>query len=381
VLPLLLGLLAIGLFMDSFRGAARICGEFSRPKEPWKEAVEHGLAVSMNALERENGEVGNLPLMDIRGAVFDWRNRDWIIWGDKSTNISKGLPLDALRLSIRAATQELEPPGVDIRPSKGSASETSEQRVTYFGGVESTVVGQWFFDFDYWMKSAALGQSAIPAQGILSYSERLERETDVVFSEYLGQSEPLSRCRFWLKNGTFVAVEDDSALVFKSTPMLVCAERMDNPGPAQVKGGVAEIRFAEDLTTNLHRLQAVAPVLEIEEFAKLLSAVSWLVKIDPYRDLSAWRNSATKPVDTKSHVATLRKNLRIPLPDQADGVRKVCAVELSGGVEIGSRTDFRKAADTTLRELGDAILLARPSQKEPVWSFSFFPSIKHQQTN
>jgi len=364
-----------GTVVEGIRQAACICGESFRPKAGWKDAVDCGLAVSLNALERQGATGGRLPPMNIRGVVFDWQNRDWIIWGDNAS-AREGLPFDALCLAVRAATTELEFPGVDIRPAdKSQTGDLPSQKVTYFGGVESTVVGQWFFRFDYWMKSAALGHAPIPVVGISPYWERVAHDANVQAWSSSEKSRLLNRCRFWLKNGEFVGIEDESVMVFKDTPLQVCAERLDNVSLASGNGDTVEDGFARDLTANLRQMEIAAPVREIEEFAKLLAGVAWLAKVDPYRKLSYWQATPVQPVVTEERVTTLRKEARLPLLADADsGSRRLFALELSGGVTITPAMVLRKAADHTLRNLGEAILRARPTREAVSWSFSFYPT-------
>jgi len=370
-----------GMAVEGIRSAVHMCEAYRRPRAAWRETIQGGLAVSLNALERQKGGNRRLPAMNIRGAVFDWRNRDWIIWGDGKL-AQPGLPVDTLAVAIRASVAELDSPGVDIRPAvPDQTGRVALQKVTYFGGVESTIVGSWFFQFDHWMKSAALGYAPIPVDGVASYWDRV---TNVANIDGLAADGAIRRnqCRFWLKNGEFSGIEDDWVLTFQKTPLQVCAEKLgdESPGESATRqpddGHSDEDRFAKDLSTWLHKLENVAPILEIEEFAKLLASVAWLAKIDPYRDLSPWRGSPTQPVETTNQVATLHRVASFPLRGRAPrDSQMVYSLELSGGVSICPQMALSGSADGNLRRLGDAILQARPGKDVVTWGFNFQPDI------
>ncbi len=145
--------------------------------------INHGLAVSLNALQANPKTGDSLPRMKIRGVTFDRAKNDWVIFGDADPE-RPGLPLDAVAIALRAVRVRLDAPGIDIRPpAEAKGRPSAEQQVQYFGGTDHTMVGRWFFDFDYiWLKRVSLGFQPLPVANAPIYWRRavqeLEREVE-----------------------------------------------------------------------------------------------------------------------------------------------------------------------------------------------------------
>lgn len=278
---LLLG--ALGLVNDGWQTMCRLWQELRRPVAVYRRSISNGLAISLNGLERQPEIGGRLPGLDLRGVLLDRSENDWVLFGEADPQ-RPGLPLDALKIALRAIRLHLEAPGVDIRPRRSAGGEhQAVQEVRYFGDVGGTVVGTWFFRFDYWMKRMSLGQEPASVSGIPVYWNRAVAglEHEVRTCTMTGPAAWVRRNRYWLCAGDFVAIEGDDTLVFENTPLRVLAEDLAagetatgavSPCASRGTDDVLATEFAHWLTAHLAELAQVVPAAEIEEFARLLAA-------------------------------------------------------------------------------------------------------------
>ena len=388
ILVLILTLLGIGYALEGLRWARGAWLEMSRPKASFQRTIGQGLAISLKELERDlkTGRPQALPAIDIRGVLIDQDAQDWVVFGDRAAR-SRGLPLDAIILAMRTVRDELEPPGIDIRPQgpRGERVE-SPQQVTYYGGVKQTEVGQWFFEFDSWMKRNSLGQAEAAFPGLSDYwhtaVSQLEQEAANCHEN--GGREKRRCNRYWLETGEFTAIEGDHTLAFKQTPLQVSVESAEDGNswrrgakrrPGAVDDALA-VAYADRLTKLLPRLAGVLPVNEIQEFSRLVAGFSWLSRVDPYHDLTFWSSAPTRPVETPETVSNL-----VMLATRDHELRTGTGVavhthslELSGGVLVAPRVFRFRVADSSLRRLREAVLNSRPSANALLWSFQFNPS-------
>ncbi len=165
VFAVLIVLAVAGVICDGWHAGADWWLRLRKPSAIYRQGFRNGIAVSLNSLEKDHRPGRTLPGFDIRGVLIDRPNCDWIIFGEADPHRPR-VPVAALAVAIRALHGSIEPPGIDIRAaSPGSPT----QKVKYFGGVENTVVGVWFFTFDSWMKRVSMGRERPPVPGMISY--------------------------------------------------------------------------------------------------------------------------------------------------------------------------------------------------------------------
>jgi hypothetical protein len=276
---------------------------------------------------------------------------------------------------------------VDIRPAgEVAASGAPAQEVTYYGGVEHTVVGAWLFRFDHWMKLAAAGRERIPVDGVPAY---WSRAVDVLGAEVAACNSTAAahwtrHNRYWLCADDVRAVEDGDAAVFEGRILRVLAERLGGSDGASRAASPCSsagtddplaTEFAALLTAHLDELGSTVPVAEIGDFARLIAGFSWLAEHDPTRDLRPWLNGATHAADTPDSVPTLTQTATRDHPIRTGAAAGVHShrLELSGGVIIAPRRTRVRSADDTLRRLRRAVLLNQPDPRAPFWRFAFTP--------
>jgi hypothetical protein len=375
------------LVNDGWDIARRVWHELHRPTAVYRGTISQGLAVSLNSLERQQGIGELLPRLDIRGVLLDRVQNDWVLFGEAVPE-RPGLPLDAIAIALRAVRLHLEAPGIDIQPQRGGRDASQAvQTVRYFGGLAGTVVGKWFFQFDYWMKRTSLGYEPAAVPGLPVYWHRaveaLERE--VTTRPLSGSTRWTRSNRYWLCAGRFAAIEGDDTLTLEHTPLLVLAERvpaageaMDSPALPCASRGTDDplaAEFAHWLTEHLGKVARVVPVAEIEAFSRLLAGFTWLTQQDPYRDLRPWLHAPLAPADTPTTVSTLTRQAgrEYPVMQNSSLLRQQYWLELSGGVLIAPELKRSRVRDDSLRLLHRAVLTARPAGKPAVWRFTFRP--------
>jgi hypothetical protein len=342
----------------------------------FRKSIPGGVAISLNGLQRDRPKSGQLPGMSILGVCWDQFESDWVLFGETAPN-RPGLPLDALILAFHAARAELEAPGVDIRAASTNSDEAL-QKVSYYGGVESSVVGRWFFDFDYWMKRKSLGNADAGFPEISSYWEQTSMEWAREPVKQRNSSTTERHNRFWLQTDEFTAIEDGDVLTFQSATLKVCQEA--HSGAARSTAGPADAdplaqAFADRLTTNLARLSPALPVAQIEDFARIIAGITWLAARDPHRDLSPWLSARPATFETPRTVPTLARHAeRTNEIDTPNGrTRQELSLTLSGGVLIRPTLTCFGSGDDELLRLETAILRARPLHPVRSWSFNYQP--------
>ncbi len=376
---------ALGLAKEGWEAAASRWTELKRPKAKFEAAFRNGMAISLNGLEHAATTALRFPGLRVRGVLWDQGHHDWVIFGDAASD-RPSLTVDAVAIALRAVRQELEAPGVDIRPNTPSAiGGEFSQKVTYFGGVKNTVVGDWFFRFDYWMKRKSLGLDEVPRSGIPGYwndaVSALEKEVENCNA---AGAQPRS-CynRYWLQAGDFRAVESDDVLVFDQAPMLVDVESRREVTETTSTQSTTAVRtnsvdplathFARQLTDRLDALGGVTPIFEIEDFAVLMAGFTWLSSVDSYRDLRPWLNRPLAHIETPNSVSNLVMRAVREHPMRHTVGLHQHILELSGGVVVHPRVIRFRVADQSLAKLRDAILKNRPSEKPAYWEFAFEP--------
>jgi hypothetical protein len=340
----------------------------------FRKSIAGGIALSLDSLQREPPQSGILPGMSILGVCWDQSRGDWVLFGEAAPN-RPGLPLDALILAFHAVRTELDAPGVDIRAASASENEAMQQ-VSYYGGVESTVVGRWFFDFDYWMKRKSLGEADADFPEIPSYWEQTSLEWAKESPKQQNSSTTERHNRFWLQTDDFTAIQDGDILTFQSTPLKVRQEArsaVSRSSTSTPNNDTLAQAFADRLTTNLPRLSSTVPVAQIEDFALLIAGITWLASRDPHRNLRSW--IAAKPVliSTPRAVPTLARHTeRTGEIDTPSGLASAkLSLTLSGGVLIRPTLICVRPEDNELLRLETAILRARPLQPVLSWNFTY----------
>jgi hypothetical protein len=374
-----------GLVAEACRAGHLAWKDAHRPARVYRRGIEQGWAVSLNAIEKR-GITGRLPRVELRGAVLDRERHDWILFGE-ATERQPELPVETLAVAFRTILRELESPGIDIRPAENpGGGTTGHQDVQYFGGVANTIVGSWFFDFDYWMKRASLGVDSSAPAGLPVYWHRTVQalEHSVASCTSGGAFEQRRSNRYWLCASDFAAVEGSDTIAFETTPFRVLAESTDRerltepektqPCMSRGTGDALAAEFAQWLTDHLNQLDRAVPVAQITEWSRLLASIAWLAKQDPYRDLKPWLEAPLTWADTPSTVQTLAVGA-----ERAHHIRTLQGllvhthrVDLSGGVLIRPSVSLARAADDSLFLLRQAILRSR-SAGAGQWRFTFTP--------
>jgi len=341
----------------------------SVPRAMERLRITDGIAVSLNHLEKSGKKF--LPPLDITGITVDRQNNDWVIIGNRNPKV-KPMPIDAVKVALRAARFGLEAPGVDIRPV--SAEDRNSQAVTYFAGVEQTIVGFWFFDFDYWMKRAALGDAPVIPQ-VPVYWRRVI--ADAQAQDFTKQRPQAQGTRLWLCAGKFTGKDERDTLTFDNTTMHVFAERLQDANksrkalPCATQGVEDKLagEFAKALDTNLDRLQNITPIEEIKGFSRLYQAFLWAMQRDPYRELTPWIGASVAKVDTPMVVPTVGKQHEIVR--HGDRVIHKMTLHVAGGVSIRPTLVIRRGYEEILQRLQRAVLAARPAAEKAMWPFKF----------
>jgi hypothetical protein len=196
----------------------------------------------------------------------------------------------------------------------GRGKRPAVQEVRYFGGVGGTVVGEWLFEFDYWMKQTSLSDGPAPVSGLPIYWRRSVEAMDKEFTTRVvtGQRARVHHNRFWLCTGEFEAATEGDTLTFARTPLRVLAESMPASGertgvpasPCSSRGTDDPIaaEFAAWLTEHLAELGHVVPIREIHDFSRLLVGLTWLAERDPYRNLRPWFGAQVVVLPTLAQV-------------------------------------------------------------------------------
>jgi hypothetical protein len=347
--------------------------------------INHGLAVSLNALQANPMTGDSLPRMKIRGVTFDSTKNDWVIFGDADPE-RPGLPLDAVAIALRAVRVRLDAPGIDIRPGTEAGGRPSgEQQVQYFGGTDHTMVGRWFFDFDYiWLKRVSLGFQPLPKATAPIYWRRAvqELEREVEECNLANRGATARHNRYWLCSGDFNALESKDTLTFEKTPLRVLAESTssgstsdDSARPCTSRGtdDPHAADFADWLTAHLDELRRVAPISEIEGFGQLMAAFTWLTQIDPDRDLTPWLGRPPEKVETPFTVPTVTLQEARQHIVEHDGRQYLHRhqIQISGGVLVLPELISEKVTDDSLHRLHSTILAARPPSLPVKWPFTF----------
>lgn len=387
LLTLVLGLTALGLAVDGWQAARGWWQQQHRPTAVYRRALRNGVAVSLNALEKERGPGAQLPAMALQGVLVDRAHNDWVLFGEAAPQRGR-LPVDALAAAFRALRVHLEDPGIDIRPAgEEHNGRDASQQVRYFGGVESTAVGEWFFRFDYWMKKVSLGEEPSPSPEIPAYWPRAQASLDqeVAACRTTGPARWVRRNRYWLCASDFTAIEDEYTLAFERTPLRVLAESVSGRGgfgAAEASSGTSHgtddplaAEFARQLTVHLDELTEVVPVSQIAEFSKVLAGLSWLLTADPYRDTSAWLRGDLARAGTPTSVPTLTRQAvrRHRMPEAGRVVVHEHSLRISGGVVISPGLSCARAGDGSLRSLYRVVLAARPTGQPVAWRFHYGP--------
>jgi hypothetical protein len=372
---------ALGLAEDAWHGVARLTAAVRRPAAVYRRHFLGGLAVSLRELARVADRYDRLPGMVIRGALVDRSAGDWILVADADGK-RPGIPLDAVRLAVRARRRELEPPGIDIRPS--GEDPVAPHVVTYFGGVGGSVVGGWFFRFDYWMKQAALAAEPTLIPEIPVYWDRAvaQLERDIASCAAAGARGFERHSRYWLCAGNVKIIERPNTMALEGDPLRVLAERRDAGGdptsPCASRGTDDPLaaEFADAVTEHLAALSAVLPVREIEDFTRLLAAITWLDENDPGRGLQPWLSGAVRPTATPATAPGLvrRAERTHTLARGGERVLHAHAITVSGGVVVQPDFDRRRETGRGLVSLRHAVLAARPASESAIWSFRYRPA-------
>jgi hypothetical protein len=385
MLAFLLVLTAAGLVSDGWQAARTLWHDYGRPTAVYRGAIRDGLAISLNALGENCRQVGQLPGLVVQGALLDRSRNDWILFGE-SDPTRPGFRLDAIAIALRALRNHLEPPGIDIRPSGRTAGGRQPvQQVRYFGGVGGTIVGKWFFQFDYWMKRVCLGREPAPTSSIPVYWDRAVQalEHEVAACRDLNTACRMRHNRCWLCMGDFHAIEDGNGLVFLTTPLRVVAEDVhdgsempaDFLSPSDSSGSSDPLaaEFANGLTQHLSEIRRTVPIAQIESFARLLATFTWLLEVDPYHDLDPWLSVAVTPANTPTRVRTLAMQAvrQHTVAVGAARARHRHTLQLWGGVTLSPQLIRARAGDDSLALLCRAVLAARPAGEPVMWTFAY----------
>ncbi|MBI3768835.1 MAG: hypothetical protein HY271_10130 [Deltaproteobacteria bacterium] len=373
-------LVVIGVTSGGLRRAPTMWKDLRRPVAVWRMPFTNGIAISLNRLERERRIGALLPGLQVRGVLLDRARRDWVLFGERDDD-RRPLPVDAITVALRALRLEIELPGIDIRPA---AAAEGDQVVTYFGGAAQSIVGAWFFRFDYWMKLASLGREEVPISDFPVYIRRAREalDRDVASCTATGPFEQRRRNRYWLCGGGLSGIDDDDTFTFEGTTLRVLAESgpdrtsdVGRPASPCISRGANDPfaqEFADALTRHLWELSSTLPIHEIETFTRVLAGLRWLLEHDPYRDLRPWLSATIEPFETPLSARGLSESET--RAHMVGHVRHVHSLRLSGGVAIDPDVEPARSGDRTLRRLRQTILAMRPPGMPTTWSFTFDPN-------
>jgi hypothetical protein len=323
--------------------------------------------------------------MDFVGAMVVPAEDDWVLYGEAREG-GEGVPLDAVAIALRSIRSGQEPPGIDIRPEAGEAgtADSGRQKVTYYGDVERTIVGAWFFGFDYWMKRASMVRVRVPISRLIPYWDRavqeLQREVASCRSE--GTRRIVRHNRYWLCPDEFEGLEDGRVLALNATGLRVLTEKIDDgrsPGatdPCTSRGSddPLAVEFAAALTASLGELDRDLPVSQIANFAKLRALFEWLRQVHPRAAARFWVDEyRTSSARTQRFVDTevVEERRSHPVLGSRGPAIHEHHFRLSGGVVVPVRMKLFGDAGGSLEGLYQSILAARPDPSSRLWTFSF----------
>jgi len=179
-----------------------------RADEDWSPAtsfrpprtVAH-VALSLGALQdalQHQGFAADhaLRMTCVRGITFDERQLPILMGCQQEGDGVQPLVPDDTVLALRSVLLHHEDPGVSIDPEPRTDEERrnrehgipaapdayepwgDRQLVDYFGGIDSTRVGFYFFEADYWLKQLAAGKQSVAVPEFLRLSDLIRLSID-----------------------------------------------------------------------------------------------------------------------------------------------------------------------------------------------------------
>lgn len=340
------------------------------------------IALSLRNIDREisavGGDAGKLKLEKpsiyfLSGitrpafVVFDENSGDAILVGEQNKD-GVVLTLDDWMTALRTAIVHPEQdPGVSIDPTacdkcktKGiyGCPHTSTLKVSFFGGLENTRIGEVCFEADWWMKLLSLGEIQSPLKGLRSW-----RDLVGVDAQKDGMSKSLLTTRFWfyplinrvnLLDG-MVLLQDFKMGVFTQVmyaeengrPVLDLSRQYHTPSD----------KFASSLTESYGELaESQKNLASLREFTRLLALAKGCVISSSSFDF--------RKMMSKYH------GIKISIPTEKDVIIQYTfnrRIEISGGVELKALAMRLKDGDASaFRQI---VFKARPTAEAVTWKF------------
>lgn len=291
----------------------------------------------------------------MRGLVYDTKNGDVILVGERSPNRAI-LTLDDFIVALRAKHVYGKWPSVSIDPTP-ETEETQMQTVRYEGGIENTQFGQDLFEADYRLKKIGMG---FIQPGI----DRFRNYWDLLTFEELKREVGSKRkicSRFWFYPILpSVTVREDLAAI-KGLKVGVFTEVLSAEIDGKEVSNLSTFQdvpgsiFAKQISDNFEQLSKIhlsfSRVQGLNEMVALTKAIE---EMETTPALSYWlQDYHIKRIPTKKKIETVK--------------RKGVYSELSGGVQLMAIALRLRSGDVTA--LKEAVLKTRPNISCLSWRF------------
>lgn len=340
----------------------------------WTGHAQQFWAYSLQAAERQlkAGRGAAQPLLQslgqitkMKGLLVDPATADCILVGERDSSLPP-LQLDDLVVMLRGvfAYEDGEAPGVSVDPSE-SDPRHSPQRVQYFGHVERTHVGRVCFDADYEvMKKIGLGLRHPGVEGVQSYFDLACEEAARLGG---GKTEVLTR--FWFYPVVSRVVTVGNGVLLDRCELAVVPQVLSATVGGRVVQNTADFchqpseRFAASFSEHFDELAEVwQAVRELRSLNALSALAQGLKRTDTRPKLEYWL--------TAYPVAAADTPETAPVLSRASWAHRF---EVYGGVVLEALSIRLKQGDLT--GFSTAILQARPSPDELVWSLYLTPEL------
>ena len=207
-------------------------------------------------------------MTDVTGAYFDQTTNRIVFVGRTNTQTPQ-YNKDDMAVAIRALVFNNTLPQVNIgAPVNGNAP------VTFFGGIENTVLGQKLFNADYQLKTYLNGtypSGQVVASSVPGYVDMITR-----YMHNNPATGVSNASRFWISPQTLTLKRDNSSnsFVFDQSLMQVSTAPVQTNDPAF---NTSATQFSQFMTANYDAFANESTSwMQVKELAKFVGIVKWL---------------------------------------------------------------------------------------------------------
>ena len=308
------------------------------------------------ARNRAVSAVEDLALVsDIEMATF--KDGELIVIGPPASAGNRFRPDDWY--VVFKAIASTEAPGVSIDPGPNP----SIMQVRYFGGIQTSALGQTFFEADRTLKLMSTGFDNYTCALWPARPRIVPTELDLAFREETSGADSRNRPEGWHR---FWFEPSDNPVETEGLAMRIPKDRLmvkEEPVPPGSPSAKSAREFAAAITTNFQALAGKIPVFaELQREAALVALAKWIrdkrVLVDEDWTKPA-PGSPSAPVNTPSITV-----VRATISDRA-----YLSLGIHGGVDF-QRDNHYTGQSPEMRRLGSAADTSRPKSRSS-WSFLF----------